>query len=264
MQLQGRSKETSGRSFSVIRLPRHQRTRSQPHRHHHVHQKHMPLMRQPISTGPAQRQSSNLLWSPQVSDQGSQRAPRYHTRGPNHRLNQLHSELSARCKALRTVANFPGQLPPAPPSVDRSLSGAPSARIKELMALAHSRAGIDPWQVAELAKCGAYPVGTFEDDYREGTTMRVDTRPRRQPTRHLSPNRASAQDNRGGLVTTGKPIPSLATRDEYPPAWSGRGSLRLEAYHSLIAKRSLNQPPSTPLPAKALTKGHLESRMVRA
>jgi hypothetical protein len=39
-----------------------------------------------------------------------------------------------------------------PPSASRALSDARNARISELMALAHSRGGIDPWQVAELAK----------------------------------------------------------------------------------------------------------------
>jgi hypothetical protein len=38
-----------------------------------------------------------------------------------------------------------------PESVDRSASDSPS-RLDVLMALAHSRGGIDPWQVAELAK----------------------------------------------------------------------------------------------------------------
>ena len=43
-------------------------------------------------------------------------------------------------------------LPTMPPSVDRSVSDARSARISALMTLAHSRGGIDPWQIAELAK----------------------------------------------------------------------------------------------------------------
>jgi hypothetical protein len=39
-----------------------------------------------------------------------------------------------------------------PPSDSRALSDARSARISALMTLAHSRGGIDPWQIAELAK----------------------------------------------------------------------------------------------------------------
>jgi hypothetical protein len=39
-----------------------------------------------------------------------------------------------------------------PTSASRALSDARNTRISELMALAHSRGGIDPWQVAELAK----------------------------------------------------------------------------------------------------------------
>jgi hypothetical protein len=45
--------------------------------------------------------------------------------------------------------------PTIPPSVDTSVSEprrTRSERIAELMALAHSRTGIDAWQVAELAK----------------------------------------------------------------------------------------------------------------
>jgi hypothetical protein len=42
--------------------------------------------------------------------------------------------------------------PNIPPTVDRSVSDSPSARIAELMALAHSRTGINAWEIAELAK----------------------------------------------------------------------------------------------------------------
>ena len=38
------------------------------------------------------------------------------------------------------------------PTVDTSPSDAQRARISALMTLAHSRGGIDPWQIAELAK----------------------------------------------------------------------------------------------------------------
>jgi hypothetical protein len=52
----------------------------------------------------------------------------------------------------------PSGLPSSPallnmsPSVDRSVTDARNARISALMTLAHSRGGIDPWQIAELAK----------------------------------------------------------------------------------------------------------------
>jgi hypothetical protein len=46
-------------------------------------------------------------------------------------------------------------LPTIPRSVDRSASdrqNTPLNRLSELMALAHSRGGIGPWEVAELAR----------------------------------------------------------------------------------------------------------------
>ena len=39
-----------------------------------------------------------------------------------------------------------------PPSNSRAASDAHNTRISALMTLAHSRGGIDPWQIAELAK----------------------------------------------------------------------------------------------------------------
>ena len=39
-----------------------------------------------------------------------------------------------------------------PPSDSKALTDARNARISALMTLAHSRGGIDPWQVAELAR----------------------------------------------------------------------------------------------------------------
>ena len=39
-----------------------------------------------------------------------------------------------------------------PPSVDRSATDSPSARLSELMAKAHSRGGVTAWEVAEIAK----------------------------------------------------------------------------------------------------------------
>jgi hypothetical protein len=39
-----------------------------------------------------------------------------------------------------------------PPSVDMAASEAPSDRLSTLMAKAHSREGIDAWEIAELAK----------------------------------------------------------------------------------------------------------------
>jgi hypothetical protein len=62
---------------------------------------------------------------------------------------------------LSTTGEAPGQpvAPEAttiPPSASRALSDSPSVtpaeRIAVLMTLAHSRGGIDPWQLAELAK----------------------------------------------------------------------------------------------------------------
>jgi hypothetical protein len=53
---------------------------------------------------------------------------------------------------------LPSTLTNTPPSGSRALSDARNvsaarlARISALMTLAHSRGGIDPWQVAELAK----------------------------------------------------------------------------------------------------------------
>lgn len=47
---------------------------------------------------------------------------------------------------------LPSTPPNIPPTVDRSVSDLPSARIAELMALAHSRTGINAWEIAELAK----------------------------------------------------------------------------------------------------------------
>jgi hypothetical protein len=39
-----------------------------------------------------------------------------------------------------------------PPSVDRSATDSPSARLSELMAKAHSRGGVTAWEIAEIAK----------------------------------------------------------------------------------------------------------------
>jgi hypothetical protein len=39
-----------------------------------------------------------------------------------------------------------------PPSVDMAASDAPASRLDVLMAKAHSRGGIDAWEIAELAK----------------------------------------------------------------------------------------------------------------
>jgi hypothetical protein len=39
-----------------------------------------------------------------------------------------------------------------PPSVKTPVSDAPGARLSELMAKAHSRGGINAWEIAELAK----------------------------------------------------------------------------------------------------------------
>jgi hypothetical protein len=49
----------------------------------------------------------------------------------------------------RPVASDPMRISP---SAKTPPSDSPSARINALMALAHSRGGIDPWQVAELAR----------------------------------------------------------------------------------------------------------------
>jgi hypothetical protein len=49
----------------------------------------------------------------------------------------------------RAVAPEAANIPPTPST---PLSGAPSARLEELMALAHSPRGLDAWGLAELAK----------------------------------------------------------------------------------------------------------------
>jgi hypothetical protein len=46
----------------------------------------------------------------------------------------------------------PSTLPNIPPSVDMAASEPQSSRLAVLMAKAHSRGGIDAWEVAELAK----------------------------------------------------------------------------------------------------------------
>jgi hypothetical protein len=46
----------------------------------------------------------------------------------------------------------PSTLPNIPPSVDMAASEPQSSRLAVLMAKAHSREGIDAWEVAELAK----------------------------------------------------------------------------------------------------------------
>jgi hypothetical protein len=64
----------------------------------------------------------------------------------------------AKRRANLSTAVKPSGLPSSPPllnmspSVDRALSAAHNTRISALMTLAHSRGGIDPWQIAELAK----------------------------------------------------------------------------------------------------------------
>jgi hypothetical protein len=47
---------------------------------------------------------------------------------------------------------LPSTLTDIPPSVDRSATDSPSARLSELMAKAHSRVGVTAWEVAEIAK----------------------------------------------------------------------------------------------------------------
>jgi hypothetical protein len=70
---------------------------------------------------------------------------------------------AANARRVRGRANLSTAVKPAgqplapeattiPPTVDMAASDARNARISALMTLAHSRGGIDPWQVAELAK----------------------------------------------------------------------------------------------------------------
>jgi hypothetical protein len=55
-----------------------------------------------------------------------------------------------------TIETNPQVLSPTlaalPPTVDRSTSDAPGARLSELMEKAHSRGGVTAWEIAELAK----------------------------------------------------------------------------------------------------------------
>jgi hypothetical protein len=47
---------------------------------------------------------------------------------------------------------LPSTLTDIPPSVDMAATDAPSARLSELMAKAHSRVGVTAWEIAEIAK----------------------------------------------------------------------------------------------------------------